>query len=332
MVIFKNTELNLDSALDKACRLVGKNRPIISLYKNPRYNDEPQFFQYSAIIRKTSLSSNIKEDEEGLAGGTAVSKEKAIMKALGEGLERYCLAVFRRDGFIQTSIRQLKGNYLDPASVINFSKNQLKDKALNAFRFYEDAKLSWVRGYSMTQKKPIFVPAQLVYVPYHAHDEPIIRLPITTGAACGSSLEEALLRGISEIIERDSFMIFYLNKLAPTRLDLSGSKNTFLTNILNTYKRYNLDLYVFDISTDLPLTSIMVIIIDRSGIGPAVSVGLKCSVSSVAAVVGAIEEAQQIRPWIRDEMYKHRELDKSYDFLDLKARGLYWSKPDRIKD
>lgn len=332
MVIFKNTELNLDSALDKACRLVGKNRPIISLYKNPRYNDEPQFFQYSAIIRKTSLSSNTKEDEEGLAGGTAVSKEKAIMKALGEGLERYCLAVFRREGFIQASIRQLKGNYLDPASVVNFSKNQLKDKTLNAFRFYEGAKLSWVRGYSMTQKKPIFVPAQLVYIPYHAHDEPIIRLSITTGAACGSSLEEAVFSGICEVIERDSFMIFYLNELAPTRLDLNRSKNTPLINILNTYKRYNLDLYVFDISTDLLLTSIMAIIVDRSGIGPAVSVGLKCSTSPVAAIVGAIEEAQQIRSWIRDEMYKHKEVIVKSDFLDLRERGLYWSKFDKVKD
>lgn len=332
MVFLKNTELNLDSALKKACRLIGKNRPIISLYKTPRYNDEPQFFQYTALIKKTSVKSNKEEDNENLAGGTAILKERAIMKALGEGIERYCLATFQRKDFVQASIKQLKEDYLNPASVVNFSERQLKNKPLNAFRFYKDTRFSWIKGYSLSSKKPILVPTQLVYVPYYTHDEPIIRLPITTGAACNTSLDEAMLGGICEIIERDSFMIFYLNKLSPARLDLAGSRDVSLISIFNSYKRYSLELYVFDISTDLPFTSIMAIIIDRNGIGPAVSVGLKCSVFPEVAIVGAIEEAQQIRSWIRDEMCGHKESIGNFDSLDLKERGLYWSKIDRIKD
>lgn len=331
MVIFKHAGLSLDSVLNKASGLIGRNKPIISVYKTPRYNDEPQLFQYTAVIQKTSVLCTEGENDN-LAGGTAVLKEKAIMKTLGEGIERYCLAIFQKKDLIKSSIRQLRGNYLDPVSVVNFSSSQLKNKALSDFKFHEDAELSWVKGYSMIQKKPIFVPAQLIYVPYHIYNEPVIRLPITTGAACGTSLEEAIFRGICEIVERDSFMIFYLNKLFPTRLDLVGSKNEFLITLSNNYKRYNLDLYVFDISTDLPLTSIMAIIVDRSGVGPAISVGLKCSTLSGVAIVGAIEEAQQIRSWIRDEMYKHKEAIVKSDSLDLKERGLYWSKLDRIKD
>lgn len=333
MVIIKNNELNLDSAFDKAFRLIGKNKPIISLYRNQRYNDEPQFFQYSAIIRKSLSLSDIKEEEkDDVVGGTAISKDRAIMKALGEAIERYCLARFKKKDLTYAAVDQLRENYLNPLSVVNFSTNQLKNENLKAFCLCDEAKLSWIKGHSLTANKSIFIPAQLVYVPYHNHAEPIIRLPITTGAAAGSSIEDAVKRGICEIVERDSFMIFYLNKLMPLRLDLSETSDKSLTKFQESFERYNLDLYVFDISTDLPFVSIMAIIIDNTGIGPAVSVGLKCSLFAKDAIIGAIEEAQQIRSGIRDNMYNQVKPIVFDSVLDLKQRGLYWSKLDSIKD
>lgn len=332
MVIFKNTELNLDSALDKSFRLVGKNKPIISLYKNPRYNDEPQFFQYTAVIKRIASSSSPHDDVDNLAGGTALSKEKAIMKALGEAVERYCLAFFRKNQFIYASVNELRQEYLDPSIVVNFSAKQLKNKNLNSFQQKSNSKFWWSKGFSITNNKEILVPAQLVYVPYHGHQEPVIRRSITTGAASGTSLEGAIKRGVCEIVERDGFMIFYLNKLTPPRLDLSKTSDETLVKIQKSFTRYKLDLFIFDISTDLPFVSIMAIIIDKTGIGPAVSVGLKCSLSAKDAIVGAIEEAQQVRSWIRDELYNQKESTKPNLTVDLKDRGLYWSRPDRIKD
>lgn len=332
MVIFKNTELNLDSALDKASRLIGKNRPIISLYKNPRYNDEPQFFQYTAVIKKIATLSSTHGDDEYLAGGTAISKEKALMKALGEAVERYCLAFFRKNQFIYASVNELRQEYLDPSIVVNFSAKQLKNKNLNSFQQRSNSKFWWSKGFSITNNKEILVPAQLVYVPYHSHQEPVIRLSITTGAASGTSLEGAIKRGICEIVERDSFMIFYLNKLTPPRLDLSKTSDETLVKIQKSFTRYKLDLFIFDISTDLPSVSIMAVIIDKTGIGPAVSVGLKCSLSVKDTIVGAIEEAQQVRSWIRDELYNQKKFTKPNLMMGLKERGLYWSRPERIKD
>ncbi len=333
MVSPHNTELDIRSTLNKALSLMGKRGPIISLYKNPRYNDEPQFFQYTAIFKKTSTLSIAHNDAENLAGGTAISKEKAIMKALGEAIERYCLSIFKRKQFIYASSKELIRDYLDPSKIVSFSSAQLKDNNPKIFAPKEDSKLWWVKGFSIINNKEILVPVQLVYVPYHNYDEPVIRLPVTTGASAGTSLEGAVIRGICEVVERDSFMIFYLNKLTPPKLDLSKTQDGTFIKIKESFRRYNLDLFVFDISTDLPFTSIMAIIVDRSGIGPAVSVGLKCSFSAKDAIIGAVEEAQQVRPWIRDEMHNQTNPIINPDsIVDLKGRGLYWSRLERIKD
>lgn len=332
MINLGEEELDLYSAIKKALKLVGKKGPITSLYKNPRYNDEPQFFQYTAAIRKNSSLSNT-HDAENLAGGTAFSKEKAVMKALGEAIERYCLSIFKRKQLIYAPSKKLIKDYLDPSAVVSFSSAQLKDNNPKIFALKQDSKFWWVKGFSITDNKEILVPAQLVYVPYHTYDEPVIRLPVTTGASAGTSLEGAVIRGICEIVERDSFMIFYLNKLTAPKLDLSKTGDETLIQIRESFKRYNLNLFVFNISTDLPFTSIMAIIADKTGIGPAVSVGLKCSFSAKEAIIGAVEEAQQVRSWIRDEMHNQKNPIINPDHIvDLKDRGLYWSRLERIRD
>ena len=43
----------------------------------------------------------------------------------------------------------------------------------------------------------------------------MLRWAVTTGLATGQSLEEAIAKGILEVVERDAFMISYLNRLSP---------------------------------------------------------------------------------------------------------------------
>lgn len=60
-------------------------KPIVSFYKNSRYNDEPQLFQYTAISK-----GNV------WGGGISFDKNKAKNKAIGESIERYCLEKYEK--------------------------------------------------------------------------------------------------------------------------------------------------------------------------------------------------------------------------------------------
>jgi len=319
--------------IKKAIKLIDKKYKIIhSFHEVPRYNDEPKFFQYSVKLYNTSLLSDSKESVEKFTGGAAMDKEKALMKALGEAVERYCLAIYKENQFIKASIKELKelnNSFLDPFLISAFSKRQLSSKNFKIFNFNENTKFNWVKGYSLARNRQLLVPAQLIYVPYkYFKGEKVIRLPITTGAASGFSLNDAIYRGFCEVVERDAFMITYLNKLPCGKVDLDLNED--LSSIKNYFQRYNLELYVFDITNNIEIPTFLAIIVDRTGFGPAVSLGLKTSLNYKEAIIGAIEESQHSRPWIRNCMLGTQKT-KNKDSSGLEERGLFWSDKKMIK-
>ena len=91
-----------------------------------------------------------------------------------------------------------------------------------------------------------------------------------------------------------------------------------------------------DISTDVPVYSILTIVIDRTGLGPAISLGMKSSLDLKEAIVGAIEELFHSRFWIRDimskkELKEYKKIWKRKHYIsNLRDRGILWAKPKMI--
>jgi ribosomal protein S12 methylthiotransferase accessory factor len=140
-----------------------------------------------------------------------------------------------------------------------------------------------------------------------------------------------------EVIERDAFMIFYLNKLSPPIINIQNSQDKLLEKIFSSIKRYKLELYILDISTDVPVYSILAIVIDKTGFGPAISLGMKSDLYIKNAIIGAIEESFHSRFWIKDIMIQKKikslwmEIQKKKDYIsDLKERGIIWSELQMI--
>lgn len=292
------------------------------IYRSCFFNDEPKLFSYTVDLNK--LVKKAKDSDDGVGSGTAMTSKRALMKALGEALERYCLCVYDKKEFVVASYEQVREKAIDIFKLKNFSSEQLKKKQFKHYLFDERSKINWVYGFSLKENKNILIPAQLVYVPYELVDEVSIRDPITTGAAASTSLGGAIYRGVCETVERDAFMITYLNSLSRETVDLDRTHKE-LKRMKEMAGRYNLELRVVDITTDIKIPVIMGIIIDRTGIGPAISVGLSSDLDPVIAAVGAAEEAFHTRPWIRSEMIK-----KSKTKSEQAKRGLYWSNPTMI--
>ena len=100
------------------------------------------------------------------------------------------------------------------------------------------------------------------------------------------------------------------------------------------FERYLLEPYVIDLTTDLKIPSMAGILIDRTGVGPAVSVGLKSSLNPREAIVGSLLEAQHVRGWMRFTYYninKYPKITEASAIVDLKTRGLYWYDQEKIK-
>lgn len=290
------------------------------------FYDEPKFYSYAALINKLdpkslSLSDYSLVAKEIHAGGiSSTSKELALLKCLGETIERLCLYFFPNKA-------DIKNTY------VNFPENTAISPSLYTQNTSSNSwTFDWVEGVNHTLKTKSFIPAQLIYIDYHVKTpEPHLSAMISTGGAGGVMHEDTLLRGIYEVIERDSFMTTYINKTNIPLIDISTIDDSNLKYIINKCFDYQLIPYVFDATTDLEIPTYVTYLIDNTKIGPAITVGAKASSNNLKAIVGSIEEAAMTRPWIRMEM-SHTKLKTKPDNISEKVdRALYWARPEMIK-
>jgi ribosomal protein S12 methylthiotransferase accessory factor len=294
----------------------------------PVPEDEPSFYIYKC--ERKSPHPYIKS---GYGYGTSNIKEQAFLAAVFEAIERYCILEENEEQYIKGSYNDFKGYAVDPFIFEAFSEEQLKKIEYKKFIFNHDTKFNWIKAKSLTDNKEVLVPAQLVYAEYHSDaKEPLIRIPISTGASASLNYDDAIYRGICEIIERDNYMISYLNKIAPPILDLK--LNPELNFISDEFTKKGVELYCLNVSLDFSATSIVSIIIDRSGRGPAVTLGLGCDLDPAVAVKKSIFEAAGIRISSKNFFFKHESakvyIDNSSE-LNLLRKKYFWMSLVGIK-
>jgi ribosomal protein S12 methylthiotransferase accessory factor len=124
------------------------------------------------------------------------------------------------------------------------------------------------------------------------------------------------------------------------RIDIEESQNRRIIELSEMFKKYGLELYVYDITTDIPIPTILSIVIDRSGEGPAVIADAATDLDPEDAVITSIEAAQQARPWLRNEMFhlsdtRAQDLERAHPEYWVSTnlhRGLFWGDTSRISE
>lgn len=276
----------------------------------PIFNDEPRLYSLRLFASSTHDHT---DGYPHLAGGgysrgVSDDLDEAVSKVIGELLERYPLTLYRDHDLIRASVKDFKKNgykFMDPQLLAGFSETQ-KQKSPDS-QFDEQSIFGWIEGTSLPSGKKVFIPAQLVFWNYHrAPDEPFLREPITNGAAGYFSLEGALLSGLYELIQRDAFFIFWLNKITPPRINHSSISNQAIHTLLNTCKRYQLQVEILDITADIGIPTFLVILLDTTHKGPAVSLGGGCGNDAEEAIRRALIEALGVRHWTKSR-YKEEQ-------------------------
>jgi len=312
--------------IEKLLSVMQSNRMLLELDRMMQYNDEVKIIHYYAKLRylKEYTDGYSYKNLSAVSGLSFFSKEVALLKCLMEAVERFCVSTYRNENIITGDFKHMSklGSALNPSCV---SKGYLQSESLG-----------WIRGTNITENKECFIPAQLVYLYYKRQiDENFLTFPnITTGAAAGFDFESTLLRGIYEVIERDAIMGIYLNKISVPKLDLTTIKNADVKELLAKCERYKLEMNVFDITTELGIPTIMAVLIDRTGVGPAITFGAKSSVDINEALLGAMTEPFLTRTWLRMELEKKniKIPKRSQEIKSILDRGLFWSPPSMIKE
>ena len=213
-------------------------------------------------MRSRSLSS-LRRSLRSKSAGKGSTPEQSKVSALCEAIERHSGA--RSGDEIRTRRRfsEFTGEdaAIHPNDVQLFSDHQLDNAGtLNAQghpynvvppRLDPEAAIDWTPVWSLTQQRHLYLPTSLLYsMPAEARG-PQDLIADSNGCAAGNTLEEAILQGFYELVERDAFAIWWYNRLRVPAVDLASFGDEYLAAAGDYYARHERDLWVLDVTADL---------------------------------------------------------------------------------
>ncbi|KAB2330053.1 TOMM precursor leader peptide-binding protein [Bacillus mesophilum] len=183
----------------------------------------------SKYVPMVGTENYIEQGANEGAFGRTFDFQSSELSAYLEALERYSNVVNRKSfSRIYASYNEVKEYAINPHE-LTLHDDVLKNEYFRLHDYSEDLKFHWVWGYSFKKKKSVLMPEQMVfYKDELVRDKPKRFVYETSnGCALGSTIEEAVLYGLFEVIERDNFLVSWYNRLDLTEIDISGLDEDF---------------------------------------------------------------------------------------------------------
>ena len=116
----------------------------------------------------------------------------------------------------------------------------------------------------------------------------------SNGCASGNTIEEAVLQGFLELVERDAVAIWWYNRLRRPAVDLDSFADRWLSGLGGRYRELGREVVVIDLTTDL---GIPVVAAFSHRVGEAeerIAIGYGCHLDVRIAVQRALTELCQM--------------------------------------
>ncbi|MEW6496762.1 MAG: TOMM precursor leader peptide-binding protein [Cyanobacteriota bacterium] len=237
--------------------------------------------------------------------GKGRSNIQAKVSALCEAIERYT-AIFQGDEpRIRARFKDL-GTAIHPNACMLFSDRQFQNRdRLNGNRisfdwiperFDEDREIEWSPAWSLTYNEVRYIPTAYCYSGYSQKYNTLFASADTNGCATGNNLEEAILQGFMELVERDSIALWWYNRLPKPAVELSSFDEPYFQELLTFYKKLHRDLWVLDITSDLNIPAFAAISRRNDQPEENIILGFGAHFDPRLAVLRALTELNQSLP------------------------------------
>ena len=302
----------------------------------------PRLFYGAANMHNISLFTSLPVNYR--VGGAGLTEFDAIASSIGEAIERYSGSVVPYDRLCFDSFLGLRERNLPAVAPEKFgglfTEEQYLSPGFVCKPFTEKSMINWVKGESLVTGSEVYVPASFVYIPYlHQSGEDVIFPQITTGMAFGLAREQALLSGLFEVIERDCFTRFWMQKRKPRKINLRGMHNQSIDRILDdAFSGLEDRLSVYELRSDLEVPTFFATLENAESELPAIAVGASSNVDPVRALSKAMIEVSQtmyfadfLKKENREKGLRKFSGDPDRDFKSFDDGVLFYSYPENIE-
>ena len=268
--------------------------------------DLPLNTNYYATHNFSGPAETVHQLRAGLGGGSfgkGSTAEQGEASALMEAIERYS-GIFQGDE-IRAKRRFAdfqSGEAIPPNDVLQFSDAQLRQgqaptngqEAIPAL-FDRSARIEWSPVWSLRDARFKYLPTSLLYFFYRgaagfAAD--------SNGCAAGNTLEEAIVQGFLELVERDAYAIWWYNRLQRPELDLGQFDNSYVRDLQKQLAQTGRRLWVLDVTSDLGIPTFVAITHWMQNGRENIEFGSGAHFDARIAVLRALTELINFSPWV----------------------------------
>ena len=245
------------------------------------------------------------------SAGKGSTPRQSEASALCEALERYSGA-FHGDEIrcrrqFADFVKAGESQAIHPNDVQLFSDRQLDNAAhINAGdhpynvvppRLDPDAEIDWSPVWSFTQGRHRYLPTSMLYYGEHRGSSEFVA--DSNGCAAGNTLEEAILQGFFELVERDAFAIWWYNRLRLPGVDLESFGDDYLASAREYYRGLHRELWGLDVTGDLGIPAFVVLSRRTDKQAEDIIYGAGAHIDPHIAALRALCEMNQFLNWVQ---------------------------------
>ena len=238
----------------------------------------------------------------GFSTGKGRSLPQARASALGEAVERYSSQYEGYEPRIRAAFRDLDETAIHPYDLMGFSKRQYRDcevwrgKGETSYvpdPYDEGRAIDWTPAWSLTGRRWRLIPAAFAYYSYPREDGGDICRGCSNGVAAGNCLEEAIMQGLYELVERDATAMWWYHRLLKPAVDWTTFGSPFAAGVNAAMEEMGMRLVVLDLTHDLGIPVFAANLFSSEEGWYFKSIGLGCHRNPLIALERAVAELGQ---------------------------------------
>ena len=259
-------------------------------------------------------------------GATPIQSEASAVMEL---LERFSFFDFIRNTSFPVFTYAQAGDAAVPAETLKLSVFDETTDTERCRSFLADLPLRWVRGFNLTRNKEQWVPIDWFYL-----------INEYNGPAAGNTVEEAVLQGLSEVVERHVGSVVSRDRLITPVIDPESLTDPAAVELVEKLERQGIALYLRDFSLDTGIPSVGALAYDPAtfpekseivftvGTTSNPEKSLCRALTEVAQMAGDFESRTTYRPTLP----KYATLDEAQYLMEKAETVSITSLPDLTDD
>jgi ribosomal protein S12 methylthiotransferase accessory factor len=219
--------------------------------------------------------------------GKGLTNDLAKASALAELIERRTASLYIENKrniaenceCIYTTYDSLKENKVDINFLVSYSWDKRDRERLK--KIIKEKKMVYTKYYSLTEDCWKFLPVEW-HVYFHR----------TNGFAAGNTLEEAVLHGLCEVIERHNTAESQIAEFPIKAISAETIKGKIVRSLIEKFNEEKALIKLFNLTVDIPLSTIYCLFISKNEWGvPRYGGGWGTATNPEIAAIRAINEA-----------------------------------------